>query len=215
MTRRAVIIEIEELLFDTRDMRVDALQAALLVGNVVVSRDDVLHAHAGRPAIVALTRLDAASVLDATARELVLRRAADHVQRSLELQAPSFDAAARDALQQLAAEYPLGVVTRATRADAARLLELAGLDTAVAVVRSVDERDESRQHEIWSDVLMRLHATHGIAIAPEAMLPAARRAGLRTVAVDMLPSRQAGAAPWNARLASLSCVNASFIASLT
>ena len=68
MTRRAVIIEIEELLFDTRDMRVDALQAALLVGNVVVSRDDVLHAHAGRPAIVALTRLDAASVLDATAR---------------------------------------------------------------------------------------------------------------------------------------------------
>ena len=211
----AVIIEIEELLFDTRDMRVDALQAALLVGNVVVSRNDVLHAHAGRPAIVALTQLDAAVVLDATAHELVLRRAADHVQRSLELQAPSFDAAARNALLQLATEYPLGVVTRATRADAARLLELAGLDAAIAVVRSVDERNEPYQHEVWSDVLMRLHATHGIAIAPAAMLPAAQRAGLRTVAVDMLPSPHADAAPWYASLASLSCVNASFIASLT
>jgi len=215
VTRTGIIVELEELLFDTRDLRADALHAALLIEHVGVSRDDVLQAHAGVPAAIALARLDAASALDDTARELVLHRAADHVRRCFEEQMPSFDAVARDALQQLAAEFALGVVTRAARADAVRLLQLAELDAYVAVVRSLDGLEADRHHETWSDVLMRLHASQGVAIAPSELLHAARTAGLHTIAIDVPPRPASGAPPWDGSLASLARVNASFITSLT
>jgi len=215
VTRTGVIVEIEELVFDTRDLRADALHAALLVEHVAVDRDRVLQAHAGVPAGIALTRLDAASSLDDTARELVLHRAADQVRRRFEEQAPSFDAGARDALQQLAAEFALGVVTRAARGDAMHLLQLAELDSCVAVVRSLDGLEVDRHHETWSEVLMRLHAAQGVAIAPPELLHAARTAGLRTIAIDVVPRTDSGAPPWDGSLDSLARVDASFIASLT
>lgn len=216
MTRTGIIVEIEELVFDTRDLRADALHAALLIEAVVIDRDTVLRAHAGVPAAIALTRLDAAAAaLDDTARELVLHRVADDVRHRVELQAPSFDTGARDALQQLAAEFALGVVTRASHADAMRLLELAELDAFVAVVRSLDGLEADRHHDAWSAVLTRLHADQGVAIAPSALLPAARLAGLRTVAIDVAPRPDAGTPPWDAALDSLARVNSSFIASLT
>lgn len=215
VTRTGVIVEIEELLFDTLDLRADALQAALLLEQVAVDRASVRQAHAGVPAAIALTRLDAALSLDSTARELVLHRATDHVRRALEAQAPSFDTTARDALVLLAAEFALGVVTRASRADALHLLQLADLDACVAVTRSLDGLEPERHHERWSDVLTRLHAAQAVALAPSALLHAARAAGLRTVAIDGAYGRDDSAPPWDGSLDSLGRVNASFIASLT
>jgi len=215
VTRIGIIVEIEELVFDTRDLRADALHAALRMEHVAVERDTVWNAHAGVPAAIALTRLDAARSLDDTARELVLLRAADQVGRRFEEQAPSFDAAARNALQQLSAEFVLGVVTRATRSDADRLLQLAGLDGYVAVVRSLDGLEAERHHETWFEVLTRLHAAQGVAIAPSALLQAARTAGLRTIAIDVPAEPEADTPAWDGSLDSLACVDASFIASLT
>lgn len=205
----ALILEIEECLFDTRVLRAQALHAALAHEGIECSLPQVLAAHAGAPASVAMQQLDEAHALDAVGADLVLRRAADAARDAIARAAPVFDAAVRDAIERLAGDFPLAVVTRAERSDAQHLLELAGLDASVRTIRSLADVDRIDHHRVWEEARRRTHAARGVALAPGALLGAARQAGLATVQVGDGPD--AAACP---RLVSLATVDASFIASL-
>ncbi len=209
MTRTALLFEIEELLFDTLGLRAHALQQALADEGVTATLDELARAHAGRPAALALGQITAADQLDDVGRDLVIRRAGDAVTASITHGAPSFDPRARDALLAAAAEFPLAVVTCATRDDAQRLLELAGLDTCVTTIRSLATAAPGEQHIAWVDAQRRLHAERGVAFAPGPLLAGARRAGLTTVQVGSNTTDET-----DARLVSLAQIDASFITSL-
>ncbi len=209
MTRTALILEIEGLLFDTQGLRTHALRQALEDEGVTAKHDDVARAHAGRPATLALSRLAAAVGLDAVGRELVVRRAGDAVTASIARGAPSFDPRARDALEAVAADFPLAVVTCAAPDDARHLLELAGLDAFVTTIRSIAETPLDEQYAAWAHAQRRLHADRGVAFAPGPLLYGAGQAGLTTVLVGV----DTGDAS-DSRLVSLADVDAMFIASL-
>jgi len=212
--RTALVVEIEGLLFDTRTVRTDALQEALAQEGATIGADAVASAHDGVPVAIALERLAPLLTLDATGRELVVHRAAEHAARIFSVHAPSFDATVRDALEVLAAEFPLAVVTRASAEQAQSWLERVGLDASVLTIRSLAAPDPSEYVATWADALRRTHASRGVAIAPPALLRATQRAGLRTVQIGPDPDfTESGYHP-DARLESLSQVHADFLASL-
>jgi phosphoglycolate phosphatase-like HAD superfamily hydrolase len=181
--RIAVVVEIEGLLFDTAALRGTALRDALRVEGIECSVGEVLRAHDGAPAWLALSALQAGAALDDTARSLVLRRATDHVSSAIARELPSFDPVTRDLLVQLAADHPIGVVTRGTVSDARLLLESIGLDGYIGTVHTLDEFVAASPSAVWTRAVTRLHAEQAIAIAPRAMLTGATTAGLPTVEV--------------------------------
>ncbi len=207
--RIVLAIEIEEIVFDTLGMRSVALLSALTAEGITASLADVRQAHAGVTARMALARLPAASALDAVGEALTVRRAADAMQTALERAHPAFEPDVRDALAALSSEFPVAVVTRASRDVALRLLEQAGLDQCMNAVRSLGDLTADEQAPVWTDALARLRADRGVAIAGGAMLSPARVAGLRTVQLG----GPAGA-DVDATLTSLHALDASFIASL-
>jgi hypothetical protein len=152
--------------------------------------------------------------LDATGRDLVLHRAAEHASRIFATGTPSFDAEARDSLERLRSEFALGVVTRAAPTDALQWLEGAGLEASVSTIRSLAGLDPAEYLACWADAIRRTHAERGVAIAAPAMLRIARRAGLRTIQIgyDADPADE-GYHP-DARLESLSQIHAAFLAVL-
>jgi len=77
----ALIVEIEELLFDTLAIRANVLRDALSQEGAILKPDIVWNAHRGVPAAVALQRLAPVLELDATGRDLVLHRAAEQASR--------------------------------------------------------------------------------------------------------------------------------------
>ena len=179
--RTAVLLEIEELLFDTLALRASALQQALEAEGVSVDLRSVTLAHSGRPVGATLAHLGEAKALDATGRYLVLRRASDLAAEAIAQGAATLRTDVAAAIEALAAEFPIAVVSRASRIDAQKLLELAGLDVYIATVRSLGDLRERDQHEAWQAAYDRLHADRGVAFAPEPLLPGARRAGLLVV----------------------------------
>lgn len=207
--RIALAIEIEELLFDTLAMRAQALYSALAAEGIGASLDEVQQAHTGVTARMALARIPAAAALDAVGESLTLRRAADTMQAALHRAQPTFVPAVRDALDAVSSEFPVAVVTRATRDVALHMLECAGLDRCMNAVRSLGDMHLDEQPTVWSDALIRLRADCGVAIAAGAMLSAARSAGLRTVQLGNQP-----VAGVDATLISFDALDASFIASL-
>lgn len=209
MIRTALLVEIEELLFDTGRLRADALHDALASEGVAASLDVVRHAHAGVTARMALGHIAAAASLDDVGTDLVLRRAADAVTDRLTRDAPPFDPAIRDHLDALASEFPIGVVTRATRETAQWLLERAGLDAAVSVVRSLSDLQAAEHAAVWRDAVKRLHAERGVAFARAALLQGARDSGVVAVPVGNAPEPGT-----STQLVSLVEVNTSFVASL-
>lgn len=212
--RIALVLEIEELLFDTRRVRAAALRESLASQGIDVDSDGVTVAHTGVPAPLALERVTVARALDPTARELVLHGAAALASRELSLHAPAFDTAVRDHLISLAAEAPVAVVTRATLEQAQHWLALAALEGAVAAVRTLDGREPEAYAVAWRDVVHRVHARQGVAIASPPLLAAAARAGLRTVHIGPPYDRDTAGYHPDAQLASLSQVDAAFMAGL-
>ena len=210
MSSLALLIEIEELVFDTLALRAHALRSALLHEGVVISEDVIQREHAGATVCMTLDALPAASGLDGVARDLVLRRAADEARVALDHAAASFDRASRDAVLRLAVEYPVGVVTRGARDSAQRLLEQADLDSCIRTIQSLDDVPLSDQHHVWSDAAARLHRSHIVALGPPRTLAGARMAGQYTVAVGRGLAGGAG----DEALVSLTQVDASFLASL-
>ncbi len=207
--RTALVLEIEELLFDTLGMRALALHRALEVEGVQLPPADVRAAHAGVAVTIALARLSGRSNLDDLGRELVLRRVSDIVSDALTRNAPSFDPGVRSRLEDLAAAFPLAVVTRASRTEAQQLLEQAGLDVYVSTIQSLAELEPTAHHTAWTAAWARTHAVRGVAFARGEQLSGAAQAGLRTVIVG--PSSGSSS---SARLESLTQVDAAFIASL-
>lgn len=181
--RTALIIEVEELLFATLELRSRALHEALLREGVTAPLDVVRRAHAGVPARVALAGIEAYNALDDVGQALVLRRYADAVTESFTRAVPSFDPSVHQTIERLASEFPLGIVTRAERGDAQWLLGQAGLDACFTTIRSLADVHGSAQQQAWSEVFGRLHADRGVAFAPAYVLPGAADAGLQTVAV--------------------------------
>jgi len=212
--RTALVVEIEGLLFDTRTVRTDALQEALAQEGATIGADAVASAHDAVPVAIALERLAPLLTLDATGRELVVHRAAEHAGRIFSIHAPSFDATVRDALEVLAAEFPLAVVTRASAEQAQTWLERIGLDASVLTIRSLAALDPVEYVASWADTLRRTHASRGVAIAPPALLRSAQRAGFRTVQLGPDPDLTESGYHPDARLESLSQVHADFLASL-
>ena len=216
--RTAVIVEIEELLFDTGVIRAAALHDALHHEGASIDADRLAKAHAGVPAAFALLRLAPLLTLDAIGLELALHRANDTASQAFALQTPLFDAEARNALERLSSECPIAVVTRASAAEAHQWLEGAGLEACVATVRSLTTLDPADYVASWADALRRTHATYGVAIAAPAMLRVAQRAELRTIQIgpdpgpDPDPSTD-GYQP-DARVESLSQVHAAFLATM-
>ncbi len=185
MTRTAIVVEIEGLLFETDAIRHGALREALAAEGVHCHAADIQRAHAGVPAAVALRAL-AGSALDDTGESLVLRRTADRISEAFAQEQPRFSPSVRDHLLSLAAEHAIGVVTRATQRDARWMIESIGLDACIGTVCSLSEVNASRSHASWADAVTRLHADRGVACAPPAMLPDAVAAGLRTLDVTGL-----------------------------
>lgn len=212
--RLALVLEIEELLFDTRAVRAVALHDALAQEGDTIELVRVSRAHSGVPAAIALQRLSPLLTLDATGRDLVLHRASEAAAKVWSLQAPSFDAEARDALEMLAGEFPMAAVTRATAADAHQWLELAGLDASIVTVRSLAAQDPSDYVASWADALRRTRTTRGAAIAAPAMLRIAQHAGLRTIQIGDDPDPEVDGYHPDAHLMTLSQVHAAFLATL-
>ena len=173
--------------FDTLELRSRILNEALVREGVTVPLDDVRRAHAGVPALTALADIEAYGTLDDVGQALVLRRYADAVTESFTRAIPSFDPSVHQTIGLLAAEFPLGVVTRAERGDAQWLLEQAGLDACFTTIRSLADVHASSQQLAWSEVFSRLHADRGVALAPAYLLLGAAEAGLQTVAVGPGP----------------------------
>jgi beta-phosphoglucomutase-like phosphatase (HAD superfamily) len=182
VTHSGLLLEIEEIVFDTRAIRATALQAALRDEGVTVALDAVLDSHAGSTAVMALDALKMLP-LDQLGRELVLRRALDGVRQAFDAGLPSFDMSARDAIERLATERPIGVVSRATRDDATRMLQQAGLDMCVRTVQSLGDLALLDHHAVWSRAAATLLGAQAIAIVPPQIAVGPRAAGIRTVTV--------------------------------
>jgi glycolate oxidase iron-sulfur subunit len=208
VTPIVLLLEVEELVFDTLALRSEALRDAMAVEGVTLRLADVRAAHTGATAAMTLDALCATGALDATGRELVLRRTTDGVRARLDQQPPSFDAEARDTLAQLCVEFSLAVVTRATREEAQRMLEQAGLEECVRTIRSLGTLPASEQHTVWSEVARAMRPARVVAVAPAPLLAAARQAGLTTIAIG------ASNADTRVTLVSLSQLDASFIATI-
>ncbi len=179
----ALLLELEGLVFDTHAVRADALHAALAAEGVPVAWETVLHAHAGTSADRALDALAAAKTLDATGRMLVLRRAADAAARAFETEPPALLPGAADALERLAGERRVGVVTHAPRELADDWLERTELVAWVRVLRSTHDLDAAARVAVWREGARRLRLgldarTPVLALVPGTDADDARAAGL-------------------------------------
>lgn len=212
--RTALLLDIEELLFDTHAIRTSALHDALSQEGATIDTESVSRAHLGVPAALALQPLAPMLTLDATGIDLVLHRAAEHASRIFALHSPSFDAESRDALAMLSGEFPVAVVTRASGADAHGWLAASGLDAAVTTVRSLAGLDPSEYVGGWADALRRSRAERGVAIAAPAMLRSARSAGLRTVQFGADPDPSGDGYHPDAQIESLPQLRAALLAML-
>ena len=203
-----MLLEIEEVVFDTLAMRAHALYLALQHEGVTLALDEVRSAHAGVTAAMALDAMPDSAALDVVTRDLVLLRATNDFRAALSSDMPSFVRAARDAVERLAAEFRIGVVSRAACDDAQRMLEQAGLDMCIGSLHSLSDLPPAEQRQVWSAAAARLHGGTAIAIGPRGILAGARRSGLLTIAIGSPATNDCAA------LVSLAQLDASFIASL-
>lgn len=202
-------MEIEEVVFDTLGMRSQALHGALRDEGIDVSIADVIAAHSGSTARLAIDTLQIATSLDAVSRDLVIRRTSDAVRQSLNAGLPAFDRAARDAVQQLAINVPMAVVTRASHDDAVRMIEQAELDVCFRTVLSLDDRARHEQPAVWSRAASRLFGLQAVAVGPPQIVDGAREAGLRTIAIT------ASGTAAHDTLVSIAQLDISYLASLS
>jgi beta-phosphoglucomutase-like phosphatase (HAD superfamily) len=197
---QAVLFELEGVLADTRNLRRRALQDALAHDGVVLTDDDYDDLYATLPVRSAIpAALGAAgATADATAIELATLRAergfADQLSHGF-----AITDGARELVASLAARVRLGIVTRASRRDAASMLTTAGLDFAFEFVVSADDIAEPKPATAPYEHALRALARRR-AIAPPLALaledgPAgirsARGAGLRCLAVGPMPAHWA------------------------
>ncbi len=193
-----VLMEFEGVIADTSPARRDALRTVLGVDGITLSDADYESTCAGvgaAEAVRAATALAGLS-LDETALDLLTLRVerafASHVGKGVML----VDGA-REAIERLAARTRLGIVSRASRNDVSLILSLARLDHAFTCVIGSDGTTMPKPSPApYRAALRRLQQQrpvppNGVVVALEDALPgirAARSAGLRSVAVGVLPA---------------------------
>lgn len=195
----AILLEFEDILAETRELRSQALGYALANQGIVAS-DAVLEEGRGLPvrASVAAASACAGAELDDTALDLLAlraeRRFAEAAGKGLSL-VPG----AAAFLDTIAARVPLAIVTRASRREVEFVLTLARLEHLASVVVSCDDvRAPQPSSEGHNQALRRLarghRVAHGVALESAACgVRAARSAegGLRVIAVGSLPAHEA------------------------
>ncbi len=194
---RAVLLELEGVLVETRDARRAALARALAeegIGVDVVAYDDVAHGLPVRAAARALAAV-ADEAIDDVAIELVALRAERHFAESIGTGIVLTDGA-RDALGTLHGVARLGLVTRASRREIEPILDAADASFLFeCIVTSDDVAGTPKPHpESYHAAIRRLSRrrtmapSHAIALEDgRAGIRAARAAGLRCLAVGDVP----------------------------
>lgn len=194
---RAVLLELEGVLVETRDLRRDALVRALAEEGIavdLVAYDDLAH---GLPVRAAARGLVSAAdeSIDEIAIELVALRAERHFAESIGTGISLTDGA-RDALGALHGVARLGLVTRASRREVEPILDAADASFLFeCIVTGDDVADAPKPSpESYHAAIRRLARRRALgasdAIALEdgrAGIRAARAAGLRCLAVGDVP----------------------------
>lgn len=197
MTIDAVLVELEGVIFDTAAARRAALDRALREEGIGIDDATWDEACAGLPTATALAALARRGLpLDETARELAQIRADRHFAETIGgpvLMMPG----ARAAFERLASVARVTVLTRATRREASRLLELAELEPLVETIISVDDGAPKPDPRAWRDALARMTkrrpvpASRVVALEDDAPgIRGARTAGMRCVAVGRAPAHR-------------------------
>ena len=195
----AVLFEIEGVLADTRHFRQRALQETLAHDGIRLP-DSHYESYADLPvrAAVAAAFQAAAREVDDITIELGTLRAERRFAEQLAL-GFSMSEGARELVAHLAGRVRLGVVTRATRREAATLLSLAGMEYAFECVISAEDALESKPAAApYEQALRTMSRLRSLSPASTLALEdgpigirAARAAGLRCLAVGALPAHRA------------------------
>lgn len=186
-----VLVELEGVVFETREMRLESLRDALVVQGTPVAFDpDAVLGLPTRAAVVAA--LNASDVgADDVLIDLVVVAAERAFASRLALGGVNVARGARTFLERAASAARVGAVTRLNRADAATLLRLAGLDSAFGAVVCgddvLDPKPSPEGYELAIDRLTRpQRVARGAILALEDSAPgiaAARAARVRCIAV--------------------------------
>ncbi|HUF28125.1 MAG TPA: HAD family phosphatase [Gemmatimonadaceae bacterium] len=206
-----VLVELEGVLAETRAMRADALRRSLAGFGVQLDRPALEEDHSGlSPRQRAVAVLGAVATWDETALDLVVLQA-EREFTSLAGGGISLAAGSRECLLQLQTQARLAVVTRASRRIADLVLGLGGLESVFDVIVTADDvveaKPSSSMYEIALARLSRRRAVRRKAcLALEdgrAGILAARRAGVRCIAVGAIPPGDAMEAEADAYLPTL------------
>ena len=195
----AVLFELEGVLADTRSFRQRALQETLAHDGLLL-RDEDYEAYADLPVRSAVAAAFAAASFDADEIAIDLgtlraeRRFAEHLTHGF-----AMAEGARELVAHLAGRVRLGVVTRASRREAASMLALAGLEFAFECVIAAEDvvapKPAAAPYERALSIMSRLRPlAPALALALEdgpVGIRSARAAGLRCLAVGALPAHRA------------------------
>jgi HAD superfamily hydrolase (TIGR01509 family) len=195
----AALIEVEGVVFDTRELRRASLNQALLDQGMALDLEpELVDGRTPRAAIAAL--LSARRVEhDDVIVDLLTLRAERAFSSKLATNGAAMREGARDFVREAAAATRLAIVTRARRADLDTMLRLAGLTEFFGIVITADDvlepKPASDGHRLALERLNRQRPIGGRgALAIEdslAGIRAARSVGLRCVAVGPLATHLA------------------------
>jgi HAD superfamily hydrolase (TIGR01509 family) len=195
----AALLELEGVVFETRELRRASLQDALVDhGFASLIDDDAVQGTVPHIAVVAALRRQGAAY-DNVLADLVTLRAERAFASRLATSGAALCAGARDFVREAAATVRLAVVSRARRSEVETLLRLASLDEFFAVTITGDDvLDHKPSGDAYRLALQRLNAQRPLdprgAIALEdgsAGIRAARDAGLRCIALGPMPAHVA------------------------
>lgn len=196
-----VLVELEGVLFDTRELRRAALGDALAAHGLDAAFDiDVVDGWPTSAAVraVVASRIDGG---DEVLADLITLRAERAFAARLAMGGAAMGDGARAFAEHAAASARLAAVTRARRDDAEAMLRLAGIsDLFTAVVTGDDVFDAKPAPASYAIALERLRKQRGAEVKPSSTLAiedgvagcrAARAASLRCVAVGPMPAHAA------------------------
>jgi beta-phosphoglucomutase-like phosphatase (HAD superfamily) len=197
----AVLFEIDGVLTETFGARRDAVLSALRGDGIEVSDDEYVEACAGLSAADAVRAMLELRGMerDETAIELLAHRV-DGAYRAFVGKGVTMIDGAREMIERFAAVTRLGIVTRVGRREVDLVLALARLEHAfTCVIAAEDAREPKPSPAPYVAALDRLRRARpwgpdAAIVAFEdgrAGIRAARAAGVRTVAVGMLPAHVA------------------------
>jgi beta-phosphoglucomutase-like phosphatase (HAD superfamily) len=192
----AALLELEGVVFETRDLRRASLQDALVDhGFASLLDDDVVIGLSPREGAAAALRMQGA-VFDDVIADLVGLRAERAFASRVATSGAALCPGALDFVRELSATTRLAIVSRARRTEVDALLRLASLAEFFAVTITADDvldaKPSGEGHRLAVERLSRLRPLNArAAIALEdgaAGIRATHEAGIRCVAVGPLPA---------------------------